>query len=267
MDCKNAIGVGCMLAALMIGLTSASAAQKGKKSEPTGTLTPAGEKLQARYADTLAALQAEITKALPVAAEQRQATFLKAYQDEAAATAAELQAMRAQGGKKVKDRDAAAKAHGAAKEALALAATSALTPSKATLAHLEKFLASDKLDAKLAKCVVLIQATPRGLAEFAQQGQEQEALVDKLLGDNALMKQMLMADGAKDGKYGPAMQIYTAIQEASPKAGEGLFQRLALAVSLEHTVPIAQSNPKDQTDAPATVDPIQRYRHYLYFLT
>jgi hypothetical protein len=58
------------------------------------------------------------------------------------------------------------------------------------------------------------------------------------------------------------MQIYAAIQKASPKAKEGLFQRLALAVSLEHAVPIAQGNPKAQTDAPATVDPVKRYLHY-----
>jgi hypothetical protein len=58
------------------------------------------------------------------------------------------------------------------------------------------------------------------------------------------------------------MEIYTAIQKASPKAGEGLFQRLALAISLEHAVPVAQSNPKAQTDAPATVDPVKRYLHY-----
>ena len=33
---------------------------------------------------------------------------------------------------------------------------------------LNKFLASDALDAKFAKYVVLLEATPRGLAEFAQ---------------------------------------------------------------------------------------------------
>ena len=101
-----------------------------------------------------------------------------------------------------------------------------------------------------------------GLAEFAQQGKEQEALVEKLLADDKLMKQMLEAGGAKFGKYGRAMEIYTAIQKASPKAAEGTLQRLALATSLEHAVPIAQSNPQDQTNAPATVDPVKRYLHY-----
>jgi hypothetical protein len=109
---------------------------------------------------------------------------------------------------------------------------------------------------------VLAEAAPRGLAEFAQQGKEQEALVEKLLADNTLMKQMLEAGGAKFSKYGRAMEIYTAIQKASPKAREGALQRLALGTSLEHAMPVAQSNPKDQTDAPAIVDPVKRYLHY-----
>ncbi|MBM4042180.1 MAG: hypothetical protein FJ290_27095, partial [Planctomycetes bacterium] len=148
----------------------------------------------------------------------------------------------------------------AAQEALAKA--HAHTLKAASELNLEPFLASDKLDAQLVKYIVLAQATPRGLAEFAQQGKEHEALVEKLLADNGLMKQMLVADGAKEGKYGRAMEIYTAIQKASPKAGEGLFQRLALAISLQHAVPVAQSNPKAQADAPATVDPVKRYLHY-----
>ncbi|NNM30700.1 MAG: hypothetical protein HKO57_14360, partial [Akkermansiaceae bacterium] len=133
---------------------------------------------------------------------------------------------------------------------------------KAKAEALNKFLASDALDAKLAKFVVLHEATPRGLAEFAQQGREQAALVEKLLADADLMKQMLVADGAAGGKYGRAMEIYTAIQKASGKAATGVFQRLALAISLEHAVPIKQANPADRTDGPETVDPVKRYLHY-----
>lgn len=148
----------------------------------------------------------------------------------------------------------------AAQEALAQAR--AQTKKATQDLGLKPFLSSDKLDAALAKCVVLLEATPRGLAEFAQQGQEQEALVERLLGDGALMRQMLEADGANDGKYGRAMQIYSDIQKASARAKAGPLQRLALAVSLEHAVPVAQSNPKAQADAPATVDPVKRYLHF-----
>jgi hypothetical protein len=243
-----------------MGVAGVSAAGKGQKAEPQTPLTAAGEKLLAHYSDMLKTLQAEIANALPKIDEQKKAAFLKAYQGEAAATSAELGAMRA--ADKKKEGDAAAKAHSAAKEALALAATNALAPAKAMLTGLEAFLASDKLDAQLVKCTVLAQATPHGLAEFAQQGKEHEALVEKLLADDGLMKQMLIADGAKGGKYGRAMQIYMEIQKANAKAGEGILQRLALGTSLEHAVPVAQSNPQAQTDAPTIVDPVKRYLHF-----
>ena len=136
---------------------------------------------------------------------------------------------------------------------------------------LNRFLASDALDAKFAEYVVLLEATPQGLAEFAQQGKEQAALVEKMLTDADLMKQMLVADGAnakREGRgygpaqYGQAMKIYTDIQKASTKAATGVLQRLALAISLEHAVPIGQANPTAQTDAPDTIDPVKRYLHY-----
>jgi len=147
-----------------------------------------------------------------------------------------------------------------AKEAFAKA--KARTMEAVDALHIESLLSSDKLDAQLAKFVVLFEATPRGLAEFAQQGKEQEKLVERLLADSDLMLQMVVADGANDGKYGQAMKIYTDIQKASAKAGSGVLQRLALAISLEHAVPAAQRNSVAQTNAPATVDPVGRYLHF-----
>jgi chemotaxis protein histidine kinase CheA len=137
-----------------------------------------------------------------------------------------------------------------------------MAAAKVLLADLTPFLGSDKLDAKLVKCTMLTEATPNGLAAFAQQGPEQAAVVGKLLADDKLMKEMLVDGGANYGKYGRAMEIYTAILKASPKASEGVLHRLALAVSLEHATPVKQSNPEDQTDAPATVDPVKRYLSY-----
>jgi hypothetical protein len=136
------------------------------------------------------------------------------------------------------------------------AATKALLDSAAPL------LASDKLDDKLVQCAVLVHATPRGLAEYAQQGKEQSARVEKLVGDTKLMKEMLVAGGAKFGKYGQAMEILEAIQKASPKTQQGTLQRLALATSLEFAKPISQSRAGVETNAPAFVDPVKRYLHY-----
>ena len=133
------------------------------------------------------------------------------------------------------------------------------------------FMLSDKLDALLVKYVVLLDASPRGLAEYAQQGKEHQKRVEQLLADAALMKRMLVADGAKTkrsgrtygpARYGKAMEIYTAIRKASSKASGGILERLALAIALEHAVPMVQTNPKNQENAPATIDPIKRYFHY-----
>ncbi len=138
-------------------------------------------------------------------------------------------------------------------------------------------LASDKLDGKLAQFMVLTDATPRGLAEFAQKGPEHEKLVQQLFDNEELMIQMLVADGPSSGKYGEAMKIYTDIQKASPKAKEGLFQRLAVAVSLGHAVPLEKRNVSVGGDsmegsgseaeggkglASMYIDPVKRYLSY-----
>lgn len=125
--------------------------------------------------------------------------------------------------------------------------------------QVQQLLASDAMDTKLAKFVVLQEGTPEGLAAFAQQGKEQEQLIERLLGDPALMKQMLVSDGAsrpREGKgvgaaqYGPAMKIYTDIQKASGKAKDGVLQQLALAISLQYAAPEYDH------------DPIKRYLHF-----
>ena len=144
----------------------------------------------------------------------------------------------------------------------------AKTPGSADEKKLRKFLARDKLDAKLVKYVVLFEATPKGLAEFAGQGKEQKALVDKLLADGELMMQMAMADGAgntgrgKPAEYGPAMRIYTDIQKASEKAKDGVLQRLALAISLNRAGTVAKKIAEAKTDASVTEDAL---KHYLAF--
>jgi hypothetical protein len=150
----------------------------------------------------------------------------------------------------------------AAQAKLTQARAQELAASKALIASANAVIGSDQFDAKLVKSSLLTTATPRGLAEFGQVNAEQQALLEKLLADPALMQQMLVAGGAKFNQYGRAMQIYAAIQAASPSSRTGHLQRLALAVALEHARPIAQNNPADQTNAPATIDPVKRYLHY-----
>ena len=234
MNQRNTIITVRLLAAIAIGLSSAIAAKPEQAAAVP--LTEAGQKLEAKYAAMLKALEEEIATALPKIEGAQQAAFLKAYEAEAAATTADRNAMHAQN--KSKDKAEAAKAGASAKEALARALANAQAPAQAVLAQLNPFLTSDKLDAQLVKLVVLAEATPRGLAEFAQQGKEQEALLEKLLADADLMKQMVVAAGASGGKYGQAMQIFTDIQKASSRGKDDILQRFALGTSLEHAVPM-----------------------------
>lgn len=208
---------------------------------------------------------------------QAQDALKKAKTDaeRAAATAdlAKWQANREDGVKALKERQAALdklkadlpelqKAHKDAQAAFAKALADEQAAAKAVLADVSSVLANDKLDKKLVKAAVLADATPAGLALFAQQGKAQQTLVDKLLADEALMTEMLVAGGAKDGKYGEAMQIYTNIRAASDRSAKGIYHRLAVATGLAHAVPIAQRNTDAETESSQFVDPVKRYLHY-----
>lgn len=154
------------------------------------------------------------------------------------------------------------RANDTAQAELAKARENELGAAKSLLADLAPALSSDRLDPKLAKSVALSHATPAGLAAFAQQGSDHAALIDELFVNDSLIVEMLVNGGAKFGHYGRAMEIFSAIMKASPKAAEGNLRRLAMATSLEHAKPITQNNTSTDADAPATVDPVKRYLHY-----
>ena len=127
--------------------------------------------------------------------------------------------------------------------------------------QLGELLRSDALDAKLARFVVLHEATPSELMAYVGMGKEHRERIDALLGDDQLMLQIAIADGARPvqgrdsgpARYGRVMEIYNAVREASPKAKEGVLHRLALAVALEFS---------ESADEEGTVDPVERYLHY-----
>lgn len=129
--------------------------------------------------------------------------------------------------------------------------------------NLKPFLKEDGLDVLLAKCAVLTGATPRGLAAFAQQGEAQAALVEALLADKTLMQQMVVAGGARAGRYAEAMKIYTEIQKVSEHACKpGILQRLALGTSLEMVMQYQQRYGTYLKGGIKPVDPVKRYLHY-----
>jgi hypothetical protein len=137
---------------------------------------------------------------------------------------------------------------------------------------MDGILGSAALDGKLAQAMVIASANPGDLAKFAGKSAENKNLIQQLLANEALMLQMLVADGPTGGKYGEGMKIYTDIQKASPKAKEGVFQRLALAVSLAHAVPIQkqattggdsmEGNVAGVGASANIIDPVKRYLSY-----
>ncbi len=208
-----------LLFGLLAVLTTLPATSSARGKEPVPVLTGQGQALEKLYSEQLDAIQKEISAALPTVDAQKKAAFETAR--------AELGALKAP---REDDPEAVHRAYQAAKP---LAEAKALDNARPLLADLESFLSSDKLDSKLMKAAILRHGTPAGLAEFAQESDAHKALLDKLFADEALMKQILKSGGANGGEYGEAMQVYSAILEASELARKpGILQRLALGTAL-----------------------------------
>ena len=154
------------------------------------------------------------------------------------------------------------RAHEEAQAALAQAQANETEIAKKLRDSMGSFLTSDALDGKLAKAFVLTAATPEGLADFGQQSSENVAVVEQLLANEALMLEMMEAGGARFGKFGEAMKIFSVIQKVSPQAKDGVLRRLALATSLEHARPVKQNNSPNVKEQSDNVHPVKRYLHY-----
>lgn len=144
------------------------------------------------------------------------------------------------------------------------------------------------LDAAMVKCAVMQDAaqgaggSPRShtsidlLAEFAFKGANEKALVDQLLSDTKLMKDMLVGGGASGGHYGEAMSIYTQLLNASSalraaatlsdamwddRSPATVLKRLAIGTAIGLAEPL-QHRFNRNSSAPTYVDPVARYLHF-----
>ena len=208
-----------LLFGLLGVLTSLSVVSSAQGKEPVVVLTAQGKVLEKEYSGQLDTIQKEISAALPAIDAKKKTAF--------EAARAELGALKAP------PEDAGQAVHQTYQAAKPLAEAKALESARPLLADVEALLTSDALDSKLMKGAILRHGTPAGLAEFAQQSAKHKALLDKLFADEALMKQILKSGGANGGEYGEAMQVYTAILQASELARKpGILQRLALGTAL-----------------------------------
>jgi hypothetical protein len=132
----------------------------------------------------------------------------------------------------------------------------------------------EEIEHNLLECTVLVQSTPKRLAEWCagKNSTENKLLLDDFLNSVELMKEFLKAGGPVNGHYGPALTMYSRLQDEIlnckvkdngrslllDKSSSSLVQRLALAVALQHATPIIIFK-KTKTDV---VDPVERFWHY-----
>ena len=242
------------LLALAIGILSVSPSLSFTRNKgPVPVLNKQGIELEKQYAQELDLISKQIAKALPKIDQQNKDSF------ETART--ELAAL-----KKPREDDPEPlqkKYH----EAKPLAESKALESARPLIAELESLLNSEVLDGKLMKAAILRHGTPAGLAEFAQQSEHHKTLLDKLLTNEKLMKQVLLSGRANGGEYGEAMEVYHAILEASERARKpGILQRLALGTALHQ--PWLDENKKGSVNGLVFSDhknpdgQVSRYLHY-----
>ena len=115
---------------------------------------------------------------------------------------------------------------------------------------------------ELLECTILVQSTPKGMAEWVQENVAKNSpLLDSFLSNPDWMKQMLVGGGASNGNYGKAVTIHHRLLKElhdSEKETTPMRHKIALAVALEHASPIKIFKKGD-----ATVDPIGRFWHYV----
>ena len=238
-----------VLAAALVVLCPTAEAKK----QPEVPLTARGTELHQQYTKQLESLRAEVVAALPKVDEGKKAAFLEAR--------TQWNSLKAPGeGSKPQ----AQKDYETGKEE---AKAAGMAAAGELLTDLKPLLSSDALDGKLMRIAILSHGTPRGLAEFAQQGPDKEKLVETLFADEELMRQILEAGGANGGEYGEMMEVYTAILEASERARERgtIFQRLALGMAIQ----MPWLNDRDRGavygivfNANSNIEQVPRYLHY-----
>jgi len=215
----------------------------GGKPEPA-PLTPTGKALLAEYAEMLAGLRARVSEILPEIDSGKKEAFLEAH----VAEGPQFQKQKKGKVEKLKQKRDTGIYKGFKQQKASIA------KARPILVGLEGLLGSDDNDALLVKAAVLAAATPRGLAVYAQESPTHKARIDTLLADHELMKQMLVAGGAKADRYGMAMEILDAIRAASDSPREGILDRLAIATALELAAP--------ELCGYTMIDPVARYKAY-----
>ena len=212
------------------------------------SLTPEGKKLEEQYDKMMNDLQESIKSLEPKVDEKKKTEFTSLLDDLLSVPPVTQIVMGTK-------RDVK---YGPGNPAFTEKQKEVLTAARAVMDDILDFLGNEKELAVMAKYALLTHASPKRLAEFSQQGEEEKALIDNLLSDDRLIIQAMTMGGASGGRYGQAMKNYTAIQKASERSHEDFFQVWALAVSLQYT-----ADNYVYPDIPAEESLVKYYRNYL----
>ena len=113
------------------------------------------------------------------------------------------------------------------------------------------------LEMSLLRTAILTRATPKGFSRFANQSDLNGQLIETLLNNKKIMKEMLLAGGARDNEYGQAMKLYTQIMAGCEKDRfQKVNKRLAMAAALEFC------SPQTEFDTSVEIDAQTRFSHY-----
>lgn len=113
------------------------------------------------------------------------------------------------------------------------------------------------LEMSLLRTAILTRASPKGLAKFASESDLHGQLLETLLNNKKIMKEMILGGGAYKNAFGNAMKLYTQIMASSQKDRfQKTNKRLAMAAALEFCAV------QTEFDTAVPIDAQKRFDHY-----
>jgi len=118
-------------------------------------------------------------------------------------------------------------------------------------------LKEDDLEMSLLRTAVLARGGAKSLAKFSNQSDLNGQLIETLLNNKKIMKDMVQNGGPTGRKYGNAMKLYTQILAGVEKDRfHKVNKKLAMAAALEFACP------KTVFDTNIEIDAQKRFQHY-----
>jgi len=113
------------------------------------------------------------------------------------------------------------------------------------------------LEMSLLRTALLTRGTPKGFAKFANESDLHGQLIETLLNNKKIMKEMILHGGAREHKFGEAMKLYTQIMAGQEKDRfHKVNKKLAMAAALEFCVV------QTEFDTSNAIDAQKRFDHY-----